>query len=337
MTELQNRTPLVSIVVPAYKVEEYLKQCLQSIADQTYQNIEILVIDDGSPDRSGAIADEFAKNEPRLRVIHTENRGVSSARNTGIDESKGQYIAFVDSDDRLMPDFVEYMLGIIRKTGAYFAMSRNCFRSPDEPQSVDDRIEVYSPSRAAADLLYPYIDIGCWNKLFDRSFLVDKALRFPVKFFMGEGLNFIVSAAQLSNHVGVGLRKVYYYRKDNLNSATTKAGVDKFINALAAIDNIEKNLLVHSEELETALHFHRYLTTFYALYAIVVTGTEKHYTNEYRQWAFSIRNDALRMMKAKVSIRMKLRLLMHAVSPRFVFQSRNALRQFKRRILSQTS
>lgn len=90
---------LISIIVPVYKVEKYLRRCIQSIICQTYSNIEIILVDDGSPDRCPEICDEYASKDERIKVIHQENKGVSAARNAGLDAAKGEYVAFVDSDD----------------------------------------------------------------------------------------------------------------------------------------------------------------------------------------------------------------------------------------------
>lgn len=103
---------LISIIVPVYKVEKFLKRCVDSITNQTYDNLEILLIDDGSPDGSPAICDELAKQDKRIRVFHKENGGVSSARNLGIKECTGDYIAFVDSDDWIEPTMYEEMLAL---------------------------------------------------------------------------------------------------------------------------------------------------------------------------------------------------------------------------------
>lgn len=91
--------PLVSIIVPVYNVERYIDKCINSILEQTYPHIELLLIDDGSPDKSGAICDRYAQKDNRVRVFHKQNAGVSAARNTGINHAKGEFITFVDSDD----------------------------------------------------------------------------------------------------------------------------------------------------------------------------------------------------------------------------------------------
>ena len=98
---------LISIIVPVYNTECYIIKCIKSIQNQTYKNLEIILIDDGSNDKSGKICDLFADIDSRIKVIHTENRGVSKARNLGINISSGKYIAFVDSDDSISPFFVE--------------------------------------------------------------------------------------------------------------------------------------------------------------------------------------------------------------------------------------
>ncbi len=90
---------MISVIVPVYKVEPYLTRCLDSIVSQTYKDLEILLIDDGSPDRCGEICDAYAEKDPRIKVFHTENRGLAAARNLGIDNSHGEYLIFIDSDD----------------------------------------------------------------------------------------------------------------------------------------------------------------------------------------------------------------------------------------------
>ena len=101
--------PLISVIVPVYKVELYLRQCVDSLLAQTYSNLEIILVDDGSPDGCPAICDEYARKDSRVRVIHKPNGGLSDARNVGLDAARGEYIGFIDSDDWVMPDMYEYL------------------------------------------------------------------------------------------------------------------------------------------------------------------------------------------------------------------------------------
>ena len=105
-------TPLISIIIPVYKVEPYLRKCLDSVVQQTYRNLEIILVDDGSPDSCGAICDEYATKDERITVIHQENKGLSAARNAGLDIATGDYIQFVDSDDWIEPDALATVLSI---------------------------------------------------------------------------------------------------------------------------------------------------------------------------------------------------------------------------------
>ena len=109
---------MISVIVPVYNVEPYLASCLDSIISQTYRELEILLIDDGSQDEIGKICDRYAASDERIRVFHTENKGLSAARNFGLDRAEGEYIAFVDSDDRIEPDMYDTLLVALIETGA---------------------------------------------------------------------------------------------------------------------------------------------------------------------------------------------------------------------------
>lgn len=113
---------LISIIVPVYNVELYLRECLSSIQNQTYENLEIIIVDDGSTDKSGDICDEFAEKDSRFRVIHQGNAGLANARNVGLREAKGKYIGFVDSDDYIDCKFFEEMYLAAKRSNAYITM-----------------------------------------------------------------------------------------------------------------------------------------------------------------------------------------------------------------------
>lgn len=102
--------PLISVIVPVYKTELFLNKCISSILNQTYSNVEVIVVDDGSPDQCGQFCDQWAEKDSRIQVIHQENGGLSAARNTGMQHSCGAYLAFVDSDDWVAPDMFEILV-----------------------------------------------------------------------------------------------------------------------------------------------------------------------------------------------------------------------------------
>lgn len=112
---IESLNPVVSVIVPVYKVEKYLDRCVQSILNQTMKDFELILIDDGSPDKCGMICDNWKNKDARIKVIHKENGGLSSARNAGLSIAKGDYIAFIDSDDWVSVDYLEYLYYLIEK------------------------------------------------------------------------------------------------------------------------------------------------------------------------------------------------------------------------------
>ncbi len=165
--------PLVSIVVPIYNVQDYLKECLESLASQTYNNIEVLLINDGSKDDSGTIAEEYAKLDQRFKYIVQENKGLSGARNTGLDKAQGEYIAVVDSDDWVEPDYIEKMLKQALDTNAD-VVACGLIKENENPQEIFISGEnCYSKTAAMKILEDIYTDeylimIVAWNKLYKR-------------------------------------------------------------------------------------------------------------------------------------------------------------------------
>lgn len=118
--------PLVSVVIPVYNVRRYLQQCLESAIAQTYRNLEIIIIDDGSTDGSGSICDQYAERDGRIHVIHSTNRGLASARNLGLENAQGQLISFLDSDDWIEPHAVETLVRTAQLTGSAIIDARSC-------------------------------------------------------------------------------------------------------------------------------------------------------------------------------------------------------------------
>ncbi|QQO62348.1 glycosyltransferase [Providencia manganoxydans] len=314
---LKNDYPIVSIIIPIYNVEKYLSLCIESIIEQTYSNLEIILINDGSPDNSSNIINNYASKDKRIKSIHINNKGVSAARNLGLDIATGEYIVFVDADDYLSIDFVSYMLDIFNKTQCDFAMSKNCFKVPgDKIQIKNDNVIKISSHEASTLLMYPdVVDIGCWNKMFSTRFLLKNKIKFPENFYMGEGLNFIILAAQQSKCVGVGNKKVYYYRKDNMTSATTVLNVKKYINALYAIDNIEKNSTIVSSEFKKALMLHKYLTIFATIRAILIKNKKNEFSIEYNEYMFFLRKNMFRILAERISLRKKTIVFLYCLNP----------------------
>ncbi len=172
---------LISVIIPVYKVEEYLKRCVDSVLAQTYGNTEIILVDDGSPDGCPAICDAFAEADSRVRVIHQENKGLSGARNTGIDAAEGTYLAFVDSDDYLHPEFLEKLYAACKETGSDMSVCRwEYVRGEEIPEKGDGAVRSYTGREMMANLYDPdgaYFVVA-WNKLYHKSLWED--IRYPL-------------------------------------------------------------------------------------------------------------------------------------------------------------
>ena len=168
---------MISVIVPVYKVEPYLRQCVESILNQTYSDLEVLLIDDGSPDRCGEICDDYKKKDSRVRVFHTENRGVSAARNLGLREAKGDLIGFVDSDDWIEADMYEVLYTVLNGTEADVSMCGVFDEYPTETEERRYKDTVYVGREAVIALLNETICAYVWNKLYRRKLL--RSIVFP--------------------------------------------------------------------------------------------------------------------------------------------------------------
>ena len=166
-------SPLISVIIPVYKVEAYLTACVESVLAQTYQNMEIILVDDGSPDNCPQMCDEFARQDSRIQVIHKENGGLSSARNAGIDTAKGEYLAFLDSDDLWTPLFLERLYQAIEETGADLAVCLFLRFQGDLPAELPEAAQTLTlTQRDAFECLFGVRNenmVVAPNKLYDRK------------------------------------------------------------------------------------------------------------------------------------------------------------------------
>lgn len=215
--------PLISVIVPVYKVEKYLDRCVESIVAQSFRNLEIILVDDGSPDKCGNMCDTWAERDERIRVIHKVNGGAADARNAGIQNANGEYITFVDSDDFIAPQMIEQLYLAIKESGAKMSMCNTaCLdQSGNLAADIDCRIipDGIRPAEKILPLLYlawGIFYIVPWNKLIHHGLLSDHF--FPV----GKGTEDEFVAAQLiwSAQTVAGTSYTgYYYIQEREGSA----------------------------------------------------------------------------------------------------------------------
>lgn len=215
----------VSIVVPIYNAEQFLEPCVESILSQTYQNIEILLVNDGSKDSSGKLCDSYAQKDSRVKVLHRENSGVSATRNCGIEHASGEYLMFVDSDDALEPDTVEKNLALAKEKNLdlviysfryHFVDDR--VEKPNQPKQsyfgeAEDFFENCFTTLLDLELINPP-----WNKLIKKSIVDDNQIRFHKDFSICEDMAFSTQVLAACKRIGLNREMYYHY---NLKSTGT--------------------------------------------------------------------------------------------------------------------
>jgi glycosyltransferase involved in cell wall biosynthesis len=209
----------ISIIVPIYKVEQYIHKCIESIIHQTYANLEIILVDDGSPDNCGEICDEYAQKDFRIKVIHKENGGLSDARNVAIDMAKGEYITFIDSDDFVTEDYIETLIDLVENYNVEISISQVQFCREDKDMIMHQKAikaVVVNNLIGIERLLYQrgFETFAC-GKLYKKS-LFDE-IRYP-KGMIFEDILVTYQLIGKAKSIAITNKKTYYYlqRKDSI-------------------------------------------------------------------------------------------------------------------------
>lgn len=219
---MSNKDKLISIIVPIYKVEKYLKKCIESILKQTYKNIEIILVDDGSPDNCGKICDDYKQMDKRIKVIHKNNGGLSEARNYGIREARGDYLLFVDSDDFIAENICEILINNINKYSAdmaicnFYYVFENKKAIKNEMSSKKD-VQVLEKENIIREYFLNYsVDLNvAWNKLYKKDIFKGKnAILFPVGKLHEDTYIMYKIYYNLNRLVRIN-KPLYYYRQRN--------------------------------------------------------------------------------------------------------------------------
>lgn len=231
---IDNDEKLVSIIIPVYNVEQYIGKCLDSVINQTYKNIEIIIIDDGSPDESPKICDEYEQNDSRVKVYHNKNVGISGARNFGVEHSKGEFIIFLDSDDYVSEDCIEHLVDLLKEYGAdcAFAQIKVVYDDCGVADNQEENIEILSGKETRNRLLTGEIRSYVNSKIFSRKCLEGNL--FPLgRIYEDEGTLYrICDAAEkvvVSNCV-LGFYRMQSNSITHLSSNSSKGLVHQFQN-----------------------------------------------------------------------------------------------------------
>lgn len=242
---------LVSVIIPIYNVEKYVRRCIDSILMQTYYNIELLLIDDGSTDASLAICNEYADKDNRIKVFHQENSGVSVARNVGLDNATGKHVIFVDADDWVSPDSIHEMIVEKEKMSAQlliceYEKCKDFFVIKERSKEITIRLD---KNTAYRKIINPYGFYGSvWAKVFSLDLIREKNIRFDSNLTIGEDLWFVFQYMEYIESFCYNAKKVYYYYENQESALRRKRGADfekrldilKVYRKILSMPNIEK-------------------------------------------------------------------------------------------------
>lgn len=239
----------ISVIVPVFNVEDKISRCIDSILSQTLSDYELILVDDGSNDLSGIICDEYAKNDKRITVIHQENRGVSNARNVGIQHSKGTFISFVDSDDFIEPQYLEVMLDSIVKQQAELAIAGVSFCDAQvktiQPQAdCGDYVIAVNKSNTGriAELIDEKRLNYVYSKLYLRKIIIKNNICFDESIQLGEDTLFVMDYLAHVNSISIIGKSFYFYVRYGDGTLSSKFFDNQYERYNTVNDYLEKRL-----------------------------------------------------------------------------------------------
>lgn len=268
--------PLVSIIVPIYGVERYLARCLDSIVDQQYRPMELILVDDGSPDGCRDIIRAYAARYPFIRPVWQANRGLSAARNAGIALATGKYLAMIDSDDYVEPEFIGSLVEAAEREDAdvvicnFFFDFPNGFRIPFQLMTLQANLSGEQAARMSLNLLR--LPAFAWNKLYRRELFADNDIKFPPIYY--EDVATTPRVLMKARSVAI-IRKPYYHYCLRHDSITGSFGSKNIANYLEAVDIIRHFIFKENLWIPWQEPYHDFLRTVEAYLVLEVTLQEK--------------------------------------------------------------
>ena len=266
---------LISVILPVYNVEKYLKQCVESVVNQTFTNLEIILVDDGSTDSSGRLCDKLATTDSRISVIHKENGGLSDARNAGIHVAKGRYITFIDSDDSVETDMIEYLYYLVKKGPYKMALCTHNIVFEEKKRVVkigNGAEEVLDAETCIERMLYHnVVDTAAWAKLYETSIFTN------IKFSKGKLFEDIGTTYKTfieSGFVSCGFRSKYnYYVRSN--SIVTSTFNERKLDLLEMTDSMAAEVITIYPRLKRAVLRRQVYARFSTLNQILKSDSYK--------------------------------------------------------------
>lgn len=327
---------LISVIIPIYNVEKYLARCLDSVVNQTYKNLEIILVNDGTLDNSLAIAESYLVRDSRIKLLHQENAGVSEARNKGVSVATGDYIAFLDSDDWLELDAYEYLMALMtqKKADMVVAGLRRTKEIVDNSSSVPTEIKVLNQKEYAklffkigSQSIHYYI----WNALYRRE--VVQGVKQP-KGFYGEDVLASFMYILNSDTIAVSNKVVYNYFINP--EGQTAVFTEKHFDVLTVWDKVVSKAQESGDcDYQEWAVFNRKRANFSLLAEIALSDNLKQLKEKYksriRELTSSLRQDFIPLMAGAIPLNRKIMILLFVINYNLSSIFINSLRRFRKR------
>lgn len=309
------REPLVSIIVPIYNVEKYIVKGVESLCNQDYVNTEIILVDDGSPDKSPKLIDDLAEKDDRIKVIHKKNGGVSSARNVGIQQSNGEYIMFLDGDDWVDSSYVSSFVNMVVEANCAIGMNYNYYYDSGRTSVDSDNVSVIDKNKAAEAIFNGDIFVAVWNKIYSREFLEKNQIRFNEEIWFGEGMLFNIECLNYTNEIAV-CRKSLYNQTPNQESAMRAFNLNSFLCGIKSMKLQKEIIKTFSDNVQNEWKLHLYGYNRSIIDGLVKTNTVESSKEVYKKYARSLRRDIFIPLKYERRFNAKIVWILYFISPR---------------------
>lgn len=290
----------ISIIVPIYNVENYLRECIDTILGQTYTNLEIILVNDGSTDSSLTICEEYAKENKNIKIVNKPNGGLSDARNAGLNVATGTYIMFVDSDDYLAPNSCEVLYNAIKETDLEFVSANFAFTNNDgtpwKKPMFSDKFENTELSIEDYKKSFYLLNCGVWNKIFKRDFIEKNNLRFEIGLPSEDDI-FVTLAFMKAKKSYFINNVVYYYRQRDIKKGNLSISYNCSMDYFKGINKTYK-IVYKNFKANKQMDFYRYYYAkriSYILYkfvdSTVLTDKERIKVLKLMQWFYEIKRN----------------------------------------------
>ena len=304
------------------EIQRYLEECIESIINQSYKNLEIFLVDDGSTDSSGEIIRKYTNSDKRIKSIFQKNSGVSTARNSAIAKATGEYLCLIDQDDIILPKYISFLVNIILASGAEIALLPQALRFKGTATklllnnaSKNTSFQIWDSKKAIKENLYYKVIVSPWSKMISMDLIKSYNIYFDSRFFSGEGFLWSLETYKHAKTIVVSQNKLYGYRCDNPNSGMTKFKKTIIDSTLEAQKVINNKFSYISKSVAKACKYANWHSHCDCLNYMVGCKVVNEYRELYKQLYKNVRHYALLSVICPISFKEKIKGICYFISP----------------------